>query len=72
VQATITVTHSDSSAVVATVSSDAAGQFELALPVGNYVLTATTAMARSCAPLPVEVREGQQTQAIVQCDTGIR
>lgn len=50
--------------------TDAEGRFEVALPPGEYVVTAEAGM--SCEFMDARVREGSWTEVDVPCDTGIR
>ncbi|GEP33986.1 hypothetical protein NSZ01_17540 [Nocardioides szechwanensis] len=55
---------------VATTHTDADGAFELALPPGDYVVTADAGM--SCEFMDARVVAGAHTTVDVPCDTGIR
>lgn len=55
---------------VATTRTDAHGTFELALPPGEYVVTADAGM--SCELMDARVAAGTHTTVEVPCDTGIR
>lgn len=50
--------------------TDADGRFELALPPGEYVVTAEAGM--SCEFMDARVSAGDWTEVDVPCDTGIR
>lgn len=73
-QATILVKTEDGSREVTRFTSDANGQFRVALPPGTYLLEPIP----GGSPFPfgkpqlVEVREGQYTEVTILYDTGIR
>jgi len=72
--ATITVTkqrsHGASAPVVARTTTDAHGDFRVALPRGTYVVTAHTGM--SCELVRTRVTGGSDSKVDIECDTGIR
>lgn len=55
---------------VATTRTDAKGRYRVAVPPGNYVVTAKAGM--SCEFMDASVRRGTYTHVRVPCDTGIR
>jgi hypothetical protein len=72
VAATIDAQNPDGRVVAAT-HSDSAGHYQIALPAGTYVLTATAAGTYpQCRPTQVTVHAGALTHADIGCDTGIR
>lgn len=59
--------------VVATTRSDGSGRYQISLPGGTYVLTATTGGTYPrCRSTQVTVATGALTRADIGCDTGIR
>jgi Carboxypeptidase regulatory-like domain len=64
----------DEGNVLATAVSDVDGGFEIDVPPGSYLLTASIENdpARSLRPTRVEVAAGELAQANVLVDTGIR
>lgn len=73
-QATIVVKNADQSQIVTQVQSDAAGQFRLALPPGQYWIVMPDAAPRFpfLKPMQVTVPSDQYVQVTVYYDTGIR
>lgn len=57
-------------AVVARVTTDDEGAFRVALPPGDFVVTAEAGM--SCEFMDVTVAAGEYSTVDVPCDTGIR
>lgn len=56
--------------VVARGETDADGRFRIAVPPGEYVVTAEAGM--SCEFMDARVTDGTWTEVDVPCDTGIR
>ena len=73
-QTELVVTHPDAAGVIKEFSSDANGLFEVSLPVGEYAITspAGTTLPFCNTQETVIVHEGELTETIVYCDSGIR
>lgn len=56
--------------VVARTTTDADGNYHVAVPPGMYVVTAHAGM--SCEPVTVRVTSGADSKVNISCDTGIR
>lgn len=56
--------------VVARTTTDAAGNFRVAVAAGKYVVTADAGM--SCELMDAQVETGAYTKLDIACDTGIR
>jgi hypothetical protein len=56
--------------VVARTTTVADGSYRVAVPPGNYLITADAGM--SCKPMNVRVAYGAYSKADISCDTGIR
>ncbi len=72
--ASLVLTTPDGVRVVKTFSSDDAGEFNVEVPPGGYVIrSAAASNIRPCSSREsVVVQAGTYTQTIVYCDTGIR
>lgn len=58
--------------VIATTTANAAGQFRLDLPAGEYVLSAAATGAMSCDLTSVSVRDNSYASVRILCDNGMR
>jgi len=75
VQARLSVSNAATQAVVATVDTDAQGQFSVVVPAGAYVLRPVLIAggpARRPVSLPVTVTAGQYTMITMRLDNGLR
>lgn len=69
----LVVMNVDGTRVIEEFSSDANGEFEVLLPVGEYVIRSPGNISLPyCDSGPVAVSEGTMTEIVVYCDTGIR
>lgn len=70
--ATVTVRRADApdSEPVATATADEHGAYQVALPPGEYAVTADAGML--CKPRTVRVPEGTSVEFDLACDSGIR
>ena len=69
----ISVFRASDNNLIATTKSDAQGAFEVSLPAGDYVISATGGqMLPRCSPVTITVSTNNYVSAPIQCDTGIR
>lgn len=72
-QTELIVTNLEGTRVIKEFSSDANGQFEVLLPVGDYLVRSPIDVQLPyCDSGPLRVAAGAMTEATVLCDTGIR
>lgn len=70
-QGTVLVQDRASGAAAATVQTGADGRFRVALPPGEYVVTASSQEAESCGSIEVTVARERYAEVEILCDSGI-